>query len=30
MKGDKALKMIPGKIQAEKDDLRKIIQKIKE
>ena len=30
MKGDRGLKMIPGKIQAEKDDLRKIIQKIKE
>ena len=30
MKGDRALNMIPGKIQAEKEDLRKIIQKIKE
>ena len=30
MKGDGPLKMIPGKIQAKEDDLRKIIQKIKE
>ncbi|QEE14896.1 HIT family protein [Promethearchaeum syntrophicum] len=30
MKGDGPLKMIPGKIQAKEDDLKKIIQKIKE
>ena len=30
MKGDGPLKMIPGKIQAKEDDLRKIIQKIKD
>ncbi|MBA7556715.1 Protein hit [subsurface metagenome] len=30
MKGDGPLKMIPGKVQAKEDDLRKIIKKIKE
>jgi len=30
MKGNGPLRMIPGKIQAKEDDLKKIIQKIKE
>ncbi len=30
MKGDGPLKMIPGKVQAKEDDLRKIIKKMKE
>ena len=30
MKGDGPLRMVPGKIQAKDEDLRKIVQKIKE
>ncbi len=30
MKGDGPLRMIPGKVQAKEDDLRKIIKKIKD